>query len=346
MSLIKFYKSDIPDVDTVDSFIRRETDIEERVETVKRAWAWPYKIYRLECNLPISKMQKAVQEAFDNFGWHGFLIANFGEGYGEQDLRSERLGGLSITYNPDFKQSDININCQTLGNRKYNLPPEMYAGKRGNYIFEQVNIKDLRVEFFQIVNNHGAGPAWDFIHEKGIVSKEVWEEEREYYYSWTYNPSAQNQTGKNTYSDALGFNRLTPACQSGYLGEVFSKIPRTIVRGRIVEMMSGDLHWHRDESFYMNFRINIPLYFDESTMIATEMQEMYMHPGYMYHFDTGQPHAVVRKNNEKYKRINVILGVCPWFDFIEEEQAWVSNEYYGKIHPVEMFHEGLLVDFV
>ena len=52
------------------------------------------------------------------------------------------------------------------------------------------------------------------------------------------------------------------------------------------------------------------------------------------------------KNDEKYKRINVILGVCPWFDFIEEEQAWVSNEYYGKIHPVEMFHEGLLVDFV
>ena len=99
------------------------------------------------------KYVNTVQEAFDNFGWHGFLIANFGEGYGEQDLRSERLGGLSITYNPDFKQSDIDINCQTLGNRKYNLPPEMYAGKRGNYIFEQVNIKDLRVEFFQIVNN-------------------------------------------------------------------------------------------------------------------------------------------------------------------------------------------------
>ena len=274
------------------------------------------------------------------------MIANFGEGYGDQDMRSERIGGLSITYNPDFRQDDIDINCQTLGNRKYNLPPEMYAGERGNKIFEQVNIRDLRTEFFQTVNNKGAGPAWDFLHDQRIISKKTWEEERDYYHNWSYNPAAKNQTGKNTYSDALGFNRLTPACSFGFLGEVFGGIKRTIVRGRIVEMMSGDLHWHRDESFYMNFRINIPLYFDNSTAIATEKEQKYMRPGYMYHFDTGEPHAVIRNYDHPRKRVNIILGVCPWFDFIEEEQAWVSNEYYGKIHPVEMFHEGLLVDFV
>ncbi len=300
----------------------------------------------MECNLSIHGLQNAVHSAFTLFGWHGFLIANFGEGYGDEDLRSERLGGLSITHNPDFRQKDINVNCQTLGNRKFNLPPEMYAGYRGNKIFEQVNIRDLRVQFFTVVNNDGAGPAWDWLRAQEIISKEIWEEERDYYHKWTYNPAAKNQTGKNTYSDALVFNRLTPACSSGYLGEVFGDIRRTIVRGRIVEMMSGDLHWHRDESFYMNFRINIPLYFDDSTMIATEKQEMYMHPGYMYHFDTGEPHAVLRKSDHPKKRVNIILGVCPWFDFDEEEQAWVENEYYGKIHPVEMFKQGLLVDFV
>jgi hypothetical protein len=329
----KFYKAEIPEVDTVDSFIRRHTDIAERIDSFGMN---NIGILEQECNLPILGLQNAVHSAFTLHGWHGFLIANFGEGYGDKDLRSERLGGLSITYNPDYRQQDININCQTLGNKKYNLPPE------------QVNILDLRSEFFHIVNNQGAGPAWDFIYEKDIISKQVWEDEREYYHKWNYNPAAKNQTGKNTYSDALGFNRLTPACEEGYLGEVFGSIinnGRTIVRGRIIEMMFGDLHWHRDESFYMNFRINIPLYFDDSTMIATKQQEMHMHPGYMYHFDTGLPHAVLRKHNRIRKRINIILGICPWFDFHEEDQSWVSNEYYGRMHPVDMFKEGLLVDF-
>ena len=30
----------------------------------------------------------------------------------------------------------------------------------------------------------------------------------------------------------------------------------------------------------------------------------------------------------------------------EDEQAWEANEYYGKIHPLDMFKEGLLVDFI
>ena len=71
-----------------------------------------------------------------------------------------------------------------------------------------------------------------------------------------------------------------------------------------------------------------------------------MHPGYMYHFDTGQPHAVLRKIDHPQKRVNIILGISPWFDFNEDDQSWVSNEFYGKIHPINMFKDGLLVDFV
>jgi hypothetical protein len=39
----------------------------------------------------------------------------------------------------------------------------------------------------------------------------------------------------------------------------------------------------------------------------------------------------------------VILGFNPWFDWVAEEQAWVSNEYYGKIHPLDMLTEGLIL---
>ena len=66
-------------------------------------------IYEAEHTLPIQSLIDGVKESFSCFGWHGFLIANFGEGYGDQDMRSERIGGLSITYNPDFRQSDITL---------------------------------------------------------------------------------------------------------------------------------------------------------------------------------------------------------------------------------------------
>ena len=144
----------------------------------------------------------------------------------------------------------------------------------------------------------------------------------------------------------MSFNRLTPACKEGYLGEVFSMVKRTICRGRIVEMKWGDLHWHRDEDYYTNFRINIPLYFDPSTKIATEQIQKHMKVGYMYHFDTGNPHAVVRVSNDKYKRVNIILGVSPWFDYNEEDESWESNQYYGEMHPVDMFLKGHIVEFI
>ena len=342
--MYKFYKGDLPQDSTVDSFLRRNTDIDSRIEDMQ--YDYP-SILELAHNLDNEKLKVAAQDAYDQFGWWGFLIGNFGEHYKDLPERSPRLGGLSITHNPDYWQSDIDINCQTLGNRKHNLPPDMYAGPRGNEIFEQVNIRDLRSEFWTTVNHEGPGPAWKFLHKVGIVGDEEYNEKKEFYESFEHNPKAINQTGLNTYSDALSFNRLSPSCSSGYLGEVFKTVGnRTIVRGRLIEMKWGDIHWHRDEKFYINFRINIPLYFDPSTQIATEKLQMEMHPGNIYHFDTGEPHAVVRVNEQTHKRVNIIFGVTPWFDFDEKEQAWISNEFYGRMHPVEMFKQGYLVDWM
>jgi hypothetical protein len=66
--------------------------------------------------------------------------------------------------------------------------------------------------------------------------------------------------------------------------------------------------------------------------------------GYAYTFNTNIVHRQLQVNNDsKLDRIFVILGFNPWFDWVSEEQAWVSNEYYGKIHPLDMLTEGLIL---
>jgi hypothetical protein len=35
-----------------------------------------------------------------------------------------------------------------------------------------------------------------------------------------------------------------------------------------------------------------------------------------------------------------VLGFSPWFDYLEDEDAYVSNEFYGKVHPMDMLLGG------
>jgi len=340
--LHKIYVKDIPEAMTVDSYLREKTDIARVIKSMN--FKYP-DMLEVPHTLDMNKLRQSVDDAYNKHGWWGFLIHNFGEGYGDKDKRSERLGGLSITYNPYYWQ-DLPIQCQTLGNRKFNLPPNMYAGPFGNSIFERVNIHNVRGEFFLRVNNQGAGVAWKYLYDSKIITPEEYFKYKTDFEKCEYDPRAKNQTGKHTYSDALSFNKLTPACTEGYLGEVFSQVKRTICRGRIIEMKWGDIHWHRDEDYYTNFRINFPLYFDPSTKISTEKTQKHMKPGYMYHLDTGNPHAVVRVSDDKYRRVNIILGVSPWFDYDEQEDCWISNQFYGEMHPVDMFLNGHIVDFI
>lgn len=345
MSKYKFYKQDIPDNETIDSYLIRNTDIEDQCSRFRRDTSG---IIELQHNLNVDLLREAVQEAYDLYGWHGFLISGYidDENVVGREKRSDRYGGLSITYNPDYKQN-IDENCQTLGNVRYNLPYDMWAGPLGGQIFERVNIAghDIRAEFYNKVSSRGPGAAWRYLFAEKIITEDEFNSKRDEFDNLPYNDKAVNQVGKNTYSDAMSFNKLSPACNQGYLGEIFNSIPRTLVRGRIVTMKHGNLHWHRDEHIYINFRINIPLYLDTSTIIKTKTSRMVMHPGYMYSWDTGEPHCVERVREDVQKRVNIVFGISPWFDWNEEDQSWESNQYYGEVHPIDMLHEGFLVDF-
>lgn len=342
----KFHINDIPDNVTVDTYILQNTDLVDQIEKFDIDTS---SILEYDVELDIPKLKEAVQNAYDVHGWYGFLISGYidDESIVHREQRSDRYGGLSITYNPYYKQK-INVNCQTLGNVRYNLPFDMWAGPLGGQIFERVNIAghEIRAEFYDRVSKEGPGSAWRYLKTQKIITEDEFNSKRDGFDNAGYNDKALNQVGKNTYSDCLGFNKLTPSCSEGYLGYVMKSTDRTMVRGRVVTMKHGNLHWHRDEPYYVNFRLNLPLYDDPSTRLKTEKHTSVLKAGKIYHWDTGEPHCIERTDEQINKRVNVVFGVSPWFDFDPHNEMWYANEFYGEMHPWDMLKNGYIVDFV
>jgi hypothetical protein len=68
----------------------------------------------------------------------------------------------------------------------------------------------------------------------------------------------------------------------------------------------------------------------------------HLYYGNVYSWDTNIAHRVYPTTEEDSTRVHLVLGFSPWFDYIEEEDCWVSNEFYGKMHPHDMLANGYI----
>lgn len=155
---------------------------------------------------------------------------------------------------------------------------------------------------------------------------------------------------KNSYYDTYAFNQPN-AIISEYLSDFYSHFKRTLIRSRlsVIQAYATDSKHpkymlHKDEPVYENIRINIPVTGSPDHYLQIENTDINMIPGYAYTWDTHQPHRVHGVNEED--RINLVLGFSPWFDYHPEEDIWVSNEYYGECHPIEMVKLGYVIERV
>ena len=163
---------------------------------------------------------------------------------------------------------------------------------------------------------------------------------------------------RNTYNDTYSFVERTPFSNHLFLKEFFDSFKRTLIRSRVSTIKAGrveatkfDFCWHNDEQVFLNLRINIPIQTSSNYSLqiiknadANELvfDEFSMESGFAYVYDSGKNHRPFCKKLDTLDRIHLICGISPWFDFDCVNQSWVSNEYYGKIHPFEMFESGLI----
>lgn len=156
--------------------------------------------------------------------------------------------------------------------------------------------------------------------------------------------STQNHTVlKNSYYDTYGFTTLTQASKHGVFGDFLKRCKSTVVRSRlsIINDQIG-CSWHRDESIFENLRINIPITTTPHHLFQIENQApLHLNVGWGYSWDTNIPHRVFSNSVAKSaRRIHVVLGFSPWWNYNPEEQSWDQNEFYGKKHPFDMLIDG------
>ena len=162
---------------------------------------------------------------------------------------------------------------------------------------------------------------------------------------------------KNTYADTYSFNRLNPITAEPELNSLISSFKRSLIRSRLSmiaanhkESTAFEYLWHQDESVFLNLRVNIPLLSNKNYLIQllkdennlAEFSEFSLESGRAYIYNTQKYHRPYCKNLNDEDRINLICGVSPWFDYDIEKNAWISNEYYGEVHPFDMFEQGLI----
>ena len=106
--------------------------------------------------------------------------------------------------------------------------------------------------------------------------------------------------------------------------------------------------WHSDEPVVHNLRVIIPIQTSDAYGMEIKPNTPKIpEKGYAYTWDTNIVHRQIQlDNSSKLDRIYVVLGFNPWFNWIPEEQAWVSNEFYGKVHPLDMMMDGLVLPHV
>jgi hypothetical protein len=166
---------------------------------------------------------------------------------------------------------------------------------------------------------------------------------------------------RNSYHDTFAFVERTPFSNHKDVKIFLDTFKRTLIRSRISTVKANreeatkfDFCWHNDEQIFLNLRINIPIQTSSNYVIQIinkadnnqnkdlEIDEFCMEDGYAYVYDTSQTHRPFCKKLDSKDRIHMICGVSPWFDYDKLNQCWNSNEYYGQIHPFEMFRMGLI----
>lgn len=155
---------------------------------------------------------------------------------------------------------------------------------------------------------------------------------------------------KNSYYDSWNFKEPN-SVMLNQLSQFSKEFLRTQIRSRVsvitsnaTESLKSNYLLHRDEPVYENLRVNIPIVGSDKYFLMLDKQDHNLRPGHAYTWDSNLPHRVY--GVDRQPRVNLVLGFVPWFDYHVEDDVWISNEYYGNYHPIDMVKDGFVIKSV
>jgi len=156
---------------------------------------------------------------------------------------------------------------------------------------------------------------------------------------------------KGSYFDSLCFRKMHPGLKvhCPELTNLLNKIKFPLVRltARTVLGYRCKSGWHGnphvDESPFEVLRLNLALEnngdfvmdYETGDTVAPVSGEHFIVNGHVRH-------AVRMANPSISTRTHLVIGILPWLNYHDDEDAWSLNEYCGRMHPFDMVKEGLI----
>lgn len=154
------------------------------------------------------------------------------------------------------------------------------------------------------------------------------------------------ESTKNSYYDSYSFRKIHPIIKNN-LSFLLDKFRFSLVRSRVAyyygNRTSPNNHgtWHVDEFPYDVLRINIPIQTSEEHVLDIKgndghgneysLDNYHLEKEKLYIWNTRIPHRI-RINSKSLTnkpRISLVFGFSPWFDYDEENDAFIKNEFWG-----------------
>src|SRR3989344_1135273 len=331
MKPILVRRSQIPNDCITHIWIERKYGLTEKFKGIPIATSFDTYLKWTVDDFDPEKSLQSVLEAFKKWGWWGYL-SHFKDCKDIISDRTNYYGGFSITCNPDLPYS-VPEQASTLGEPKANLH-DFLLSDFGGKIRLAIEERGLLEEMYHRCFTGGLVAVRDFLTRHNFIDgTEV--------FDWNKPFRSQVKPRKNSYFDPYGFRQFTQPALYGAHGEFLkNKFKRKIVRSRVA-CINGRHHddkipdymWHVDEPIFYNLRLNIPLQTTDNYVF--EIKDRFtgkFDVGYGYTWNTEVLHRVYAKRKESSERIHMVIGVSPWFDYVPEEDMYISNEFLGEMH--------------
>lgn len=362
--MITIHKKDIPENRTCHIWANNNHQMVETMKSMKPIHSGE-NIIRFKLDWDIDDLRQKILAATDQYKWWGWVNRNANttisyknvlrRGYEGVDHvnRGSYYGGWSIKSNP--------IYCT-----KYGIVPE--AGGMGELpspiswlLYSAIGYESYThleqsgqlLVLTRLAVEKGFDAVIERLKETGLLSEEQIAKLEKPSQDM---PKSTHQE-KDSYFDTWSYTDYTNAAKASGIDQLLSTSSCQVIRSRVAwqrgafrtyrtdPVVNDQYTWHVDEPMAINTRIIIPIQTSEAFAIEIkDKKPMVLETGYAYSFDTNIMHRQVQiDNSSRMDRIFMVLGFNPWFNWDHDQQSWMSNEYYGKIHPLDMMSEGLML---
>jgi hypothetical protein len=358
------YKKDLRDDRPSHVSIENQLRLVDQMQQLTPKYSG-HKLLKFKIDWDTSQLEKDIWKSTEQYKWWGWINRNIDtkrkeltkirlpyEGT-DDFVRSSYYGGWSIKYNPTYCH-EYNLQPESSGMGELPSPLSWFIYSNfGLQVYKKIEEDHHLHQCSRIAMQYGHHQMLQYLLLHKLITQD---DISQIPIKIIDNQSESAYREKDTYFDTWTYTHWTAAATDSGIQNLLQAAPCQVIRSRVAwqrgawrryqqDWRTADEYtWHTDEQMVHNLRIVIPI--KTSKFFGLEikgLQPAILDTGCAYTWNSNIIHRQIQVGDTREDRINMILGFNPWFNWHETEQAWISNEFYGKIHPLDMAVEGLII---